>query len=57
MTPYPPQRRIDVALSIIGSSQGRHLPTVLGEVEHVLRGATAEDITLTRLLDTEEEMP
>lgn len=56
MTPYPPERRIAIALSILGSSDGRHPPTVLGEIAAVLRGATVEDITLTRLLDQKEAM-
>jgi len=56
VTPYPPERRIAIALSILGSSDGRHPPTVLGEIAAVLRGATVEDITLTRLLDQKEAM-
>lgn len=49
-TPYPPHEKVAIALSVLGSREGRIAEVVLDEVELILRGATTEEITLTRHL-------
>ena len=49
-TPYPPHEKVAIALSVIGSGRDRPQATVLDEVELILRGATTEEITMTRHL-------
>jgi hypothetical protein len=50
LTPYPARDKVAIALSLIGSASGRPTDVVLSEVEMVLRGATTQEIAMTRHL-------
>lgn len=50
LTPYPAQEKVAIALSLIGSANGRPADVVLTEVEMVLRGATTDEVAMTRHL-------
>lgn len=54
VTPYAPHEKVAIALSVIGSAGNRPATTVLEEVEMVLRGATTEEIAMTRHLAAAE---
>lgn len=55
VTPYPAHEKVAIALSVLGHRDGRPADVVLTEIDMILRGATNDEIAMTRHLEAAEE--